>query len=526
MRILNAKQMREADRITIEEIGISSTVLMENAGRQVVSAIESSYGEFLDGRVAVLCGGGNNGGDGLVVARTLLQRHIDVSVFLLAPISEVQGDALLNLEILGRLGFSIVEITDEQTWELHFSEISECSLVVDGLFGTGLVAPLSGMLETVVADLNACGIPIVSIDLPSGLSADTSLIPGVVIDASMTVTLAAPKLPLVLPPGENKVGDLIIADIGIPDEVIENIDGLRLTFLTRNDVTELIEPRVVDAHKGDFGRVSLVAGSQGKTGAAYLAAMGALKSGAGLVSVATPLSCLPIVSSLAPEFMTESLDEDSKGQVTGDAISKVLQLNQDVIACGPGIGRGNGVTEFVKLLLDRAEVPLVLDADALTAISGDPGCLVGRDERDVIITPHPGEMGSLVGCTSDEVQSNRIEIAQEFSTTHRVYVVLKGHRTVIATPSGDVFINSTGNAGMATGGTGDVLTGIIAAWLAQTLDPEVACRLGVYLHGMAGDLAASMEGEVSMTAIDLLGNLGKAIASLMEPEGNVEAASY
>ena len=231
MRILNAKQMREADRITIEEIGISSTVLMENAGRQVVSAIESSYGEFLDGRVAVLCGGGNNGGDGLVVARTLLQRHIDVSVFLLAPISEVQGDALLNLEILGRLGFSIVEITDEQTWELHFSEISECSLVVDGLFGTGLIAPLSGMLETVVADLNACGIPIVSIDLPSGLSADTSLIPGVVIDASMTVTLAAPKLPLVLPPGENKVGDLIIADIGIPDEVIENIDGLRLGSL-------------------------------------------------------------------------------------------------------------------------------------------------------------------------------------------------------------------------------------------------------------------------------------------------------
>ena len=516
MRILNATQIREADRITIEEIGISSIVLMENAGRQVVSAIEDSYGEFLDGRVAVLCGRGNNGGDGLVVARTLLQRHIDVSVCLLAPVSEMQGDALLNLEILSRLGFSIVEITDEQTWELHFSEISECSLVVDALFGTGLKAPLSGMLETVVADLNACGIPLISIDLPSGLSADTSLLPGVAIDASMTVTLAAPKLPLVLPPGENKVGYLVVADIGIPDEVIKNIKGLRLEFLTRNDVIELIEPRVIDAHKGDFGRVSLVAGSQGKTGAAYLAAMGALKSGAGL----------PTVSSLAPEFMVESLDEDTDGQVTGKAISKVLQLNQDVIACGPGIGRGAGVTEFIKLLLDRAEVPLVLDADALTAISGDPGCLIGRDERDVIITPHPGEMGSLVGCTSDEIQSNRIEIAKEFSTTHRVYVVLKGHRTVIATPSGDVFINSTGNAGMATGGTGDVLTGMIAAWLAQTLDPEAACQLGVYLHGMAGDIAASTKGEVSMTAVDLLENLGEAIASLMEPEGNVEAASY
>jgi NAD(P)H-hydrate epimerase len=526
MRILNAAQIREADRVTIEEIGISSIVLMENAGRQVVSAIENSYEEFLDGRVAVLCGRGNNGGDGLVVARTLLQRHIDVSVFLLAPVSEMQGDALLNLEILSRLGFSIVEITDEQTWELHFSEISECSLVVDALFGTGLKEPLSGMLETVVADLNACGIPLVSIDLPSGLSADTSLLPGVAINASMTVTLAAPKLPLVLPPGENQVGDLVVADIGIPDEVIKNVKGLRLEFLTRNNVIGLIEPRVIDAHKGDFGRVSLVAGSQGKTGAAYLAAMGALKSGAGLVSVATPSSCLPTISSLAPEFMIESLDEDTDGQVTGKAISKVLQLNQDVIACGPGIGRGAGVTEFIKLLLDRAEVPLVLDADALTAISGDPGCLIGRDERDVIITPHPGEMGSLVGCTSDEIQSNRIEIAKEFSITHRIYVVLKGHRTVIATPSGDVFVNSTGNAGMATGGTGDILTGMIAAWLAQTLDPEAACQLGVYLHGMAGDITASTEGEVSMTAVDLLGNLGEAIASLMEPEGNVKAASY
>ena len=526
MRILNAAQMREADRSTIEEIGISSTVLMENAGRQVVSVIESSYGDLLDGRVAVLCGHGNNGGDGFVVARTLLQRHVDVSVFLLAPVSEVQGDALLNLEILSHLGFSIVEIIDEHTWELHFSEISECSLVVDGLFGTGLKAPLSGMLETAVADLNTCGIPIVSIDLPSGLSADTSFVPGVAIEASMTVALAAPKIPLVLPPGENQVGDLIVADIGIPDEVIENIEGFRLNFLTKNDVAELIEPRVVDAHKGDFGRVSLVAGSQGKTGAAYLAAMGALKSGAGLVSVATPSSCLSAVSSLAPEFMTEPLKEGAEGQVSGEAISKVLQLNQDVIACGPGIGRGAGVTEFVKLLLDRAEVPLVLDADALTAVSEDPGCLVGRDERDVIITPHPGEMGSLVGCTSDEVQSDRIGISKEFAKTHRVYVVLKGHRTLIATPSGDVFINSTGNPGMATGGTGDVLTGMIAAWLAQTLDPEAACQLGVYLHGIAGDIAASIEGEVSMTAVDLLGNIGEAVSSLVEPEGNVETASY
>src|SRR3954447_13280672 len=228
MRILNAAQMREADRFTIEEIGIPSLVLMENAGRQVVAAMEAAYESRLNGRVAVLCGRGNNGGDGFVVARTLLQRGIDTVVFVIGPLAEVRGDARTNLEILGRLGVTVVEINDEQTWELHFSEISQCTLLVDAIFGTGLKAPLSGMLETVVADVNAAGIPIVSIDLPSGLSADSPQLIGDCIDASMTVTLAAPKLPLVLPPGEGHAGDVVIADIGIPHEVVDGLDGPKL----------------------------------------------------------------------------------------------------------------------------------------------------------------------------------------------------------------------------------------------------------------------------------------------------------
>jgi len=514
MRILNAAQMREAARYTIEDIGIPSLVLMENAGRQVVAAMEAAYEEQLDGRVAVLCGRGNNGGDGFVVARTLMQRGVDCTVFVIGAVAEVRGDARVNLDILGRLGVTVVEIGDEQTWELHFSEISQCTLIVDAIFGTGLKAALAGMLETVVADINASGIPIVSIDLPSGLSADTPRLIGDCIDASMTVTLAAPKLPLVLPPGEAYAGDIVIADIGIPTEVVEGLDGPQIELLTREDVRSLLEPRAADSHKGDFGRVVLVAGSRGKTGAAHLAGMGALKAGAGLVTIGTPASCLPIVASLAPEFMTEPLTENADGQLTASAIDRVLELSYDVLACGPGLGRTADVREFVGALLDRAEAPLVLDADALTVLADDPGRLTGRDDRHVIITPHPGEMARLIGCSAADVQSNRIEVATDFATTHRVYVVLKGHRTIVATPEGRVFINPTGNAGMATGGTGDVLTGMIAAFLAQLLDAEAACRLAVFLHGTAGDLAQAREGEVAMTASDLLARIGEAIGEL------------
>jgi ADP-dependent NAD(P)H-hydrate dehydratase / NAD(P)H-hydrate epimerase len=517
MRILTAAQMREADRFTVEEIGIPSLVLMENAGRQVVAAIEASYEAQLEGRVAVLCGRGNNGGDGFVVARTMLQRGIDAAVFVIGALADVRGDARINLDILGRLGVTVVEINDEQSWELHFSEIGQCTLIVDAIFGTGLKAAVAGMMETVIADVNAADIPIVSIDLPSGLSADTPHLIGDCIDASMTVTLAAPKLPLVLPPGEAFAGDVVIADIGIPYEVIDGLDGQHIDLLTPEQLRGVVAPRAADSHKGDYGRVTLVAGSRGKTGAAHLAAIGALKSGAGLVTVATPACCLPIVASMAPEFMTEPLADTEAGTIAASGVDRVLALEHDVLACGPGLGRDPQVTEFVRALLEKASVPLVLDADALTVLADDPGRLSGSEERDVIITPHPGEMARLVGVSVDEVQANRIETASNFATTHRVYVVLKGHRTIIATPEGRVFINPTGNPGMATGGTGDVLTGMIAAWLAQLLDAEAACRLAVFLHGAAGDLAESVEGQAGMIATDLLAQLGEALNTLTRP---------
>ena len=408
MRILNAQQMQEADRRTIQDIGIASLVLMENAGRQVVAAVESLYPDLADRQVAIVCGKGNNGGDGFVVARTLLQRGIDVSVFVIGRVNEIKGDARINLEILGRIGQTVVEVADETAWELHGAEITSHDLIVDAMFGIGLKAALTGFYETVVADINAAGVPIVSIDMPSGMSADTTDLIGDAIDATVTVALGAPKLPLVLPPAESKSGEVVIADIGIPADVFDQLDGPRIELLTRDQMRPLVQPRAADAHKGDFGRVVVVAGSMGKAGAAVLCALGAMRSGAGLVTVASPRSCQATIAAHAAEYMTEGLDETPTGTVHFSAVDAVVAIDADVIVAGPGLGRGEGVTTFVRELLDKWEGPLVLDADALNAFADEPSLLVGREGRDLIITPHPGEMARLVGCTVEDLQADRI----------------------------------------------------------------------------------------------------------------------
>src|SRR5437867_172585 len=514
MRVLNAAQMREADRRTIEEIGIPSLVLMENAGRQAVAAMEAMHSDLFERQVAVLCGRGNNGGDGFVVARTLTQRGIEAMVFLLGSVAEVRGEARTNLEILGRVGLTVVEITNAQEWELHFSEVSECDLIVDAIVGTGFQGQLSGLLETVVADVNGLGVPVVAIDLPTGVSADSHEVAGEAIEASMTVTLAAPKIPLILPPADAYAGDLVIADIGIPGSVIDELDGPWLELLTRERMRGIVPARAADSHKGDFGRVLVVAGSMGKTGAAHLAALGALRSGAGLVTIATPRSCVPILAAMMPEYMSEPLDETAAGTIDFAAVDRVLDFKADVIAMGPGLGHDPSTVAFIQAVVERAGVPLVLDADALNAFTSDPDRLIGRDGVDVIITPHPGEMARLLGAPVEEVQSDRLERARDFASSHRVHVVLKGHRTVIAGPESRAFVNLTGNPGMATGGTGDLLTGMIAAWFAQLLDAEAACKLAVYLHGAAGDLAEADEGDVALVAGDVAARLGDAVMEL------------
>ena len=526
MRVLTTAQMRDADRRTIDEVGIPSAVLMENAGRQVVVAMERHLRALGDQRVAVVCGKGSNGGDGFVVARLLETRGVHTQVYLLASSSEVVGDARVNLSALRAIGVSVVEVAEPDAWAAHLPEIGACDVVVDALFGTGLTRPLAGHWRTVVGDLNATGVPIVSIDLPSGASADTSRLIGETIDATLTVTLGAPKLPLLVPPAATQAGEVVVADIGIPDTVVAALDGPRVEVLTYEWARDLVVPRPDDIHKGDCGRVLIVAGSTGKTGAARLAALGALRSGAGLVTVATPHVCQAVVSTLMPEYMTLGLDDTADGMVSAEAVDTVLSERCDVLAVGPGLGQGAGARALVRALVERATVPLVLDADGLNAFADDAAGLVGRDGRDLIITPHPGEMARLIGATIDHVQTHRVEVARELATTHSLYVVLKGARTIVATPAGAVLINVTGNPGMATGGTGDVLAGVVAAWLAQSLDAEAACGLGVFLHGLAGDLCAAEQSEVGLIASDLADHLGPAVLALHHRAEGDESVTF
>ena len=518
MRVLNAGQMREADRRTIEEIGIPSAVLMENAGRQVVSAMEAAFDALPAARVAVLAGRGNNGGDGFVVARVLWQAGVDIRVYVIGATAAISGDARLNLDILGRLGIAVIEVPADSDWERHRADVLRSDIVVDALFGTGLKSPLEGLAGAIARDLNAGETPVVAVDLPSGLSADDAAPIGPVIEATLTVTFGAPKLPLMLPPGEHAAGSVVVADIGIPRTVIDGLPGPRIEAVLAGDLRPFAGTRSRDAHKGHFGHALILAGSRGRTGAAHLGAVAALRSGAGLATVATPASCLPIVASMGAEYMTLALDELADGTASREAAPAVLAGAYDVYAAGPGLGTGPDQQALVLALLERSVKPLVLDADALTVLSGRLDALRGTPDRPVVITPHPGEMARLTGMSVSDVQRSRLDTARDFATGRHAYVVLKGHRTLVATPEGVVYINPTGNPGMATGGSGDVLTGMVAGWLAQGVGATAACLLAVYLHGAAGDLAAAALGEAAMTAGDIVAHLGAATLDLTSGE--------
>jgi NAD(P)H-hydrate epimerase len=514
MRVLTATQMREADRRTIEDVGLPSMVLMENAGRQVVTAIDATFDDADQLQYAILCGKGNNGGDGFVIARVLGERGNDVHVYLVGRESDVRGDALQNLRILSNLGVDIVEIADAAAWELHAPAILSRDILVDAILGTGFRGPVTGLLETIVADINAAESPVVAVDVPTGIDAGTADVPGPAVEATLTVTFAAPKMAHVLPPAEHHTGSLVIADIGIPHGVIHALDGPSVTLLTPQNQRPQVTPRAAESQKGDYGRVLIVAGCLGKTGAAFLAAMAAVRSGAGLVTVATPRSCQPVLAGLGVEYMTVGVDETPGGQVAFEAADLVASLDADVIVIGPGLGRGPSTAAFVQAIVERAGAPVVIDADALHAFAGEPDRLSGREDAPLIITPHPREMARLIGLTVDDVQANRIDAARDLAASRQIHVVLKGHRTVIAAPDGSVALNMTGNPGMATGGSGDVLAGMVGAWCAQLLDPQAACQLAVYLHGLAGDLAAADEGEIAMSARDIVDHLGDAVLEL------------
>lgn len=519
MRVLTAEQMRQAEHRTITDIGIPAIVLMENAGRQVVAAMESTFEGLDDATVAVLCGRGNNGGDGFVVARTLIERGNDVRVYLIGQASDVRGDAALNLRILRNLSVDVVEVADAGSWELHAPAVLDADIIVDALLGTGGRPPVEGLLETILADVNASDSPVVAVDLPTGLDASVERVEGPTIEAALTVTFGAPKIAHVQPPAERFVGQLVIADIGIPSVAIDAVEGPWVDILTADLVRPHVSPRQSDSQKGDYGRVLIVAGSRGMSGAAWLAARAALRAGAGLVTLATPASIQPTVAAMGAEYMTLALDEDSDGGLTSRAVEQVLSHAADVIVIGPGLGRSASTQIFVRTVVAGAALPVVVDADALFAFSGGHADLHGRDDAPVIITPHPGEMARLIQTDVDDVQARRVDVARELATTQQLHVVLKGHRTLVALPDGRVSVNLTGNPGMATGGTGDVLAGMLGAWVGQLQDAAAATQLAVYLHGAAGDLATAERGEVSVIAGDLIDHIGGALRALQQNTG-------
>ena len=522
MRILNTSQMREADQRTITQMGVPAMRLMEHAGRAVVATMLQRWPAIGESRVAIVCGRGNNGGDGFVVARLLALRGSDVCVYLGGRSDQLDGAARTNLLALASYDVPVHEVFESSAWRASFPEVTSSDVIVDALFGTGLTRPLGEPWITMVRDLNNLNVPIVAIDLPSGLCGDTAELIGEAIDAEVTVALGALKPPLVVTPGSMQAGEVVVADIGIPARVIDGLDRPVTSLSTRADAAGFLKARARDIHKGDCGRVLIVAGSARKSGAARLAAAGALRSGAGLVTVATPRGCQQTVSAWMPEYMTLGLEETPLGEVAAGAAELVLEQRCDVLAVGPGLGQGPDVELLVRTLVERTAASLVLDADALNVCARDATTLVGRDGRDLIITPHPGEMARLVGISVEDVQTHRIEVARDFAMERQIHVVLKGAGTVVATPGGEVWVNATGNPGMATGGAGDVLTGMVAAWLAQLVDADAACRVAACLHGIAGDLAAAAKSQPGLIASDIVNYLGDGVLALLDRQSGEE----
>jgi hydroxyethylthiazole kinase-like uncharacterized protein yjeF len=514
MKALTAAEMREVDRLTTERHGIPSLQLMENAGKCVFDYLRASFSDVTVSHATILCGKGNNGGDGFVVARLLQDHGFKPTVYLFAEPETVRGDAAENLLRLKKSGAAVRIITTVKQWNAVRTEVAKSRLIVDALLGTGLKGGVQGLLASVIRDVNklsrdATAIhpeAIVAVDMPSGLSSDGEFSDGPMIQAHATVTFTAPKMGQLVSRDAASCGRLLVREIGSPPALIEELGKGNVRWIETGEFQKLPLVRRADSNKGNFGHVLLVAGSRGKSGAAILAGRGALRAGAGLVTIATPQDLLAVVASAQAEFMTEPLLATKQGAIAAsnlkagcfDAISK----SKSLLAIGPGIGRQLETQRFVRSIVLTTEQPLILDADGLNAFAGRSKDLAKKKSPYLAVTPHPGEMARLWAISTKEVQGDRLGIALKAAKNWNACVILKGFHTILAIPGGEAFVNTTGNPGLAKGGSGDVLTGILAGMVSQfgVQHWTQALALGVYLHGRAADEATLQREEASLLA--------------------------
>jgi len=518
MIIVTTRQMQQMDKNTIETFGIPGRVLMENAGRGAIEVLSDHF-DLEGARVAVMAGRGNNGGDGFVIGRYLMEMGVSVSFFLLSTRDRVQGDAGANmdliLDLLAEHSLSqFIEIPDKESLEAAAETLQDHDLFVDAIFGTGLNSDVRGIYRDVIELINESGKAVFSVDIPSGINADTGDVCGVAIQADATATFAFAKAGHILYPGNFHTGDLEVIDIGIPGHIAK-AQSPDIFLPEPHDIAGLIPARDFNAHKGSSGHLLVLAGSPGKTGAAALCANAAMRTGAGLVTLGVPEKLMPVMEPMVIEPMTTALAQTPSGGLDAAALDDIIALLADkaALAIGPGMGTDPGTRELLKSIMAIASIPMVIDADGLNCIAKKPDILYTA-KSPVILTPHPGEMARLTGKTTGDIQQNRMETARHFAERYKVILVLKGAQTLVACPDGTVSICPTGNPGMACGGMGDVLTGMIAAFLAQNLPPESAALAGVYVHGLCGDLLA--EGHAfGFSASDMVANIPQALNNIL-----------
>ncbi len=513
MKVVTSQEMREIDHKAIKENNLSNLDLMENAGLTIFQSLKNIYADLRLKKIIIFSGSGNNGGDGFVVARHLNDFGVKAKVFLLAPFNKIKGEAGENLNIIDKMGVELIEVEIKKLEEIQ-EAIQNSDLIIDAILGTGLKGRVTGLKAKIIDLINVVGKEVVAIDVPSGLNADTGKIEGPCIKAIHTIALALPKIGLLLFPGASYAGKVTVVNIGIPSYLLKN-KKLKTNMITKEIVKSLLPSRAAYTHKGSFGKVLILAGSVGMTGAAYLASEAALRSGTGIVILGIPRSFNPIMEVKLTEVMTIPLDETEKHSLGEDAGETILKLMKDfsVLGIGPGISRELETQRLVRKIIERSNMPLVVDADAIYALRKDT-TILKRVKAPLVITPHPGEMAKLINKDIDYILDNQLYITKEIAKEFGIVVVLKGARTIVTNKEGKAYINIGDNSGMATAGSGDVLTGIICSLIAQGIDNFSAAIAGVYIHSLAGNLARDIKGERGMIAGDILFQVPQAFLNI------------